>query len=176
MPIYEYFCPDCFTVFSFFSATSTVATRPACPRCGRPELERRPSRFATLKHAGKDAGGGDEADVDDPNDPFRGLDEGRLDRALESLSGEMEALGEGGEDDPRQMASFFRKFAAATGLEPGAKIEEMLGRLERGDDPESLDEDWGDDDESMAELFRQRKEATLRRLRRPAVDDTLYFL
>ena len=45
MPIYEFYCPDCHTVFSFFSSAVDTAASPACPRCSRPGLGRRPSRL-----------------------------------------------------------------------------------------------------------------------------------
>jgi putative FmdB family regulatory protein len=35
MPIYEFYCPDCHTVFSFFSSRIDTAVRPACPQCGK---------------------------------------------------------------------------------------------------------------------------------------------
>ncbi len=46
MPIYEFYCANCHTVYSFLSKTIDTAKRPDCPRCGRPKLDRRMSRFA----------------------------------------------------------------------------------------------------------------------------------
>ncbi len=43
MPVYEFYCPDCHTIFNFFSRRVNTAARPACPRCERPELERQVS-------------------------------------------------------------------------------------------------------------------------------------
>lgn len=34
MPIYEYYCKPCNTIFSFLSRTANVSRQPACPRCG----------------------------------------------------------------------------------------------------------------------------------------------
>lgn len=171
MPIYEFFCPDCNTLYNFFSSRIDTAARPDCPRCERPRLERRPARFAAITRSA----GGD----DDFGDDFAGdLDEERLGAAFESVVGEMEAGG-ADPDDPRQMAGMLRRVGAAAGLEPGPKLEEMLHRLEAGDDPEGLEEemdgalDGGDGDDPLAELFRRKRSS---RPRRPRVDDELYFL
>jgi putative FmdB family regulatory protein len=171
MPIYEFYCPDCHTVYSFFSATVRTDARPDCPRCGRKELARRPSRFATLK-----PGRSEEAEGD-ADDPFAGIDEERMERAAEALAGEFEGLDEDAEPDPRQLAGVLRKFGELTGLEAGPKLQEMLTRLERGDDPEALEEEMGGgDDEDLSEYFALKKKALAVRPARPRVDETLYFL
>lgn len=165
MPIYEFYCADCHTLFNFFSATVDTRARPACPRCQRPHLERRPARFATLKHGG-----------DSEPDPFADLDEERLAGVMESMMGDIEGMEEN--EDPRQLARLFRKFGDASGLEFGPRMEEMMRRLEAGEDPDRLEEEMGDDfeeDESLDEFFRLRRRGW-RRSRQPRVDDTLYFL
>lgn len=164
MPIYEFYCADCHTLFNFFSSTIDTQTRPSCPRCQRPDLERRPARFATLKHHGEE----------EP-DPFGDMDEERLAGVMESMMGEMGELEES--EDPRQMARLFRKFGEASGLEFGPRMEEMMSRLEAGEDPDQLEEEMGDDldDDSLEEFFRLRKRGWNPQ-RNPAVDDTLYFL
>lgn len=166
MPIYEFYCAACNTLFNFFSARIDTESRPACPRCGQPELERRPAAFATLKHTG-----------DEPPDPFDDVDEGALEGAMESLAGELERAEESG--DPRALAGVFRKFGEASGMEMGSRMEEMLARLESGEDPDALEDELGDeldDDDSMAELFRVKKAAAAARRKRPRVDEQLYFL
>jgi putative FmdB family regulatory protein len=171
MPIYEFYCPDCNTLYSFFSARVAPAARPACPGCGRPELERRPSTFATVK--ARPSGGGED-DAGEPT-PFDGLDESRLEGAMDALAGEMDGMGES--EDPRQMARFFRRFAELSGMEAGPKLEEMLRRLERGEDPEALEAEMGDsleDEGAMDDLLRVKKQLQARR--KPRVDPTLHFL
>lgn len=175
MPIYEFYCPDCHTVFSFFSSSIDTSARPSCPRCGRPELERRPSRFAALRGGAKDK---DEADE---GSPFGDLDDERMERAMASMAGEMAGLGEGdGAEDPRALARMLRKFGDATGLAAGPRMEDMLRRLEAGEDPDELESEMGGgeeggDDDDLSEFFQVRKTAKARQ-RRPRVDDTLYFL
>lgn len=167
MPIYEFYCAPCNTLYNFFSPKVDTTSRPSCPRCRRAELERRPARFATLKHRGEE---GPEDDL------FGQLDDERLDGVMESMADEIGDLGE--DEDPRKLAHMFRRFGDASGLEFGPKMEEMMRRLEAGEDPEQLEEQMegvADDDASLAEFFRLKRRAW--RLRsRPRVDETLYFL
>lgn len=175
MPIYEFYCPDCDTLYNFFSSRIDTEARPDCPRCGREALERKPARFATLTRS---SGGDDEAEGGE----LEGIDEERLGAAFESALAEMEGAGDEAED-PRQMARLFRRVGEAAGLEPGDAMEEMLRRLEAGEDPERLEEEMGDafDDDPgdgeegdpLAELFRRKR---ARRRRKPRVDPELHFL
>jgi len=177
MPIYEFYCADCHTVFSFFTARPAPDAKPACPRCGRPELPRRPSRFATLRTAGTDAGRSEE---DGDLDPLAGVDDERLERAFESMTAEFESLDAAAEPDPRQLSRVLRRFTELTGLEAGPKLRDVLDRLERGEDPEALDGEMsgGGDaaDEDLSEFFRLRSTLLERRAARPRVDETLHFL
>jgi putative FmdB family regulatory protein len=172
MPIYEFYCPDCHTVYSFFSAGVDTAARPDCPKCGRKALARRPSRFATLS-----AGRAEESEGD-ADDPFAGVDEERMERAMEALGAEFEGMDENAEPDPRQMSHLLRRFSEVTGLEAGPKLRDMLDRLERGEDPEALEEAMGGDegDEDLSEFFALKKRLAGARGARPKVDETLHFL
>ena len=49
MPIYEFYCADCHAVFNFLARKPDTKKRPNCPRCGRPNLDRKVSRFAISK-------------------------------------------------------------------------------------------------------------------------------
>lgn len=174
MPIYEFYCPRCHVLLNFFSPQVDTEARPDCPRCGQPRLERRPARFATLRRAAA-TGGEEEGD-----DPFAGMDEERLERAMESMAGEIEQLGD--DEDPRQMARFFRRFGEVSGMKLGPRMEEMLQRLERGEDPDALEEELGGGegeeggDGEMDEWFQLKETARRLRRRKPPVDETLYFL
>jgi putative FmdB family regulatory protein len=167
MPIYEFYCHGCHTVFSFFSARVTTEARPACPRCGSGELPRRPSRFATLKHSGEEA---------ELSDPFAGLDDARLEGAMESLMAEAGGLED--EQDPRAMARLMRRFSHLSGLEMGDRMEEFVARLETGEDPEALEKEVEavGDDEDLAGFFKLKKAFHEGRRKRPEVDEELYFL
>ena len=192
MPIYEFYCPDCHTVFSFFSSRIDTAVRPACPQCGKLELERKPSRFAALSKAKTGAGGGSETDDGDDNDPLAGLDEERMAGVMDSLAGEMEGMDDSAQQDPKQLAQFLARFQEATGLEAGPKMEEMLARLKEGADMDELEAEMGgagpegggagfDGGEEgggvddFSDFFRAKRAATARR-KAPRVDETLHFL
>lgn len=168
MPIYEFYCRTCHTIYSFFSASVGVDAPPACPECDRQRLERRPSTFAML------SGGGDEGEDDEADDFLRGIDEQRLEGAMETLASEMERLGDG--DDPRAMGQVFRRFGELTGLELGPRMEEALARMEGGEDLDAIEDDLeGGDDDDLEDFFRFRRRVLSRRSR-PRVDQTLHFL
>ncbi len=164
MPIYEFYCPDCHTVFSFLSATVNTRKRPACPRCRRPRLQRRPSRFAISRSSGK----GDPAAGDLPD-----TDPQRLESGLAALAREAEGLDE---NDPRQMARLVRKLYDSSGLDLGEGMTEAVRRMEAGQDPDAIEEEMGD---LLAnpEILPAGSRGRLRRALLPLqVDDTLHRL
>jgi len=137
MPVYEFYCPDCHTIFSFFSRRVDTETRPACPRCTRPNLERQASLFAISKGRPESEGGGEG---EDPGLPA-GMDEERLLQALASLEGEMGNLDD---DDPRQAARVMRKLFESSGLKLGGGMAEAMRRMEAGEDPDQIEAELGD--------------------------------
>ena len=161
MPIYEFFCQPCNTIFNFYSKRIDTATRPACPRCGKPELERQVSMFATIGKAGEE------------DDQFAGLDENKMEQALESLMRESGGINE---DDPRQMAGLMRKFSERTGINLGENMEEAIARMERGEDPEQIEQEMGDMFDGDDFSFEAMKKKAMGRSARPLHDETLYDL
>ena len=116
MPIYEFYCSDCHTIFSFFSRSVDTQTQPKCPRCKTRTLERQMSAFAIAGRA-KEEG--------DPDDlPF---DESKMSQAMQMLAGQAERIDE---DDPRQAAGLMRKLTEMTGMKLGDGMEEALSRME----------------------------------------------
>lgn len=162
MPVYEFYCADCHTIFNFLSRRVNVDRRPACPKCGRLELDRLVSRFAVSKGR-----------KDEPAEGMSDVDEARLEQAVMSLAGEMEGMDE---NDPRQMARFMRKLTEASGLNPGPGIEEAISRLEAGEDPEQIEAELGDLVDEKAPFTRQGVRSLRRKFTPPAHDDTLYTL
>ena len=132
MPIYEFYCPDCNTIYSFLSRSINTEKVPSCPKCDRKELERRVSRFAMVRKSGSDSA--EEAD-DFP------VDESKMETAMESLASEAEGLDE---EDPRAAARLMRKFSDMTGLQYQGKVEEALSRMEAGEDPDAIEAEMGD--------------------------------
>ena len=104
MPIYEFYCEPCNTVFSFFSHGVNTVRIPACPGCRRP-LKRQMSIFAKVSRGKEDPAG----------DDMPPIDEAKMEKAMAMLAGEAEKLNE---DDPRQAAQLMRKLTDATGISP----------------------------------------------------------
>ncbi len=161
MPIYEFYCDACNVIFNFFSRRINTTSIPSCPRCGKERLTRQLSTFATIGKAG-----------DTEEDMPSGLDEAKMERAFASLMREAEGMNE---DDPRQMASLMRRFSRETGVDLGESMEEALGRMEAGEDPEQVEQEMGDvlgeGDISFAAL---KKKGAGRRP--PTHDEKLYDL
>ncbi len=113
MPIYEYTCHDCQRRVSLLwrSFADAEGRTAVCPRCGGEHLTRLISRVAVLRS--------DASRLDDLSDP--------------AASGGPEG------DDPVALARFMRQMAAETGEDLDPEMAEVIGRLEAGEDPESID-------------------------------------
>ena len=113
MPIYEYGCYDCRKrVNVFFRSFTDVETKAAvCPRCGGTNLKRLVSKVAFLRS--------EESRLEDMADPsnLAGLDE----------------------NDPKSIARWMRKMSQETGEDLGDEFDEVVDRLEAGEDPESIE-------------------------------------
>lgn len=165
MPIYEFLCVDCNTVFNFFSRRPNTEKRPACPKCGKPDLQKMMSSFATI---GK-------AKESDGDDPFAGMDESKMEQAMAGLMREAENLNE---EDPRQVAQLMRKFADKTGLNLGGAMEEAISRMEAGEDPDQIEQEMGDlmDGDELFSLDAMKKKVQSGAKRPPMHDEKLYDL
>ncbi|RMG66590.1 MAG: zinc ribbon domain-containing protein [Calditrichaeota bacterium] len=164
MPIYEFYCARCHTIYKFFSRKVNTTTIPNCPSCKTSRLERRMSMFAIS--SGRHA----EGDGEEGMPP---IDESRLEKALEKLGREVENIDE---NDPRQAAQLMRQLSEATGLKMGPAMEEALRRMEQGEDPEAIEEEMGDLLEEEEPFLLENKPRYHSRKRPPRVDDTLYEL
>lgn len=118
MPIYEYQCHDCHRRVSLLwrSFADAQSRPPVCPRCGGHHLTRLISRVAVLRS--------EDSRLDDLADPS--------------------SMGDLDENDPKSMARFMRKMADETGEDLGAEFEEVVGRLEAGENPEDIEESMPD--------------------------------
>ncbi len=170
MPIHEFYCPDCHRIFNFLARRPGVTRRPACPRCARPALERKMSRFAIGKGLADPAES--SADMDLPP----GLDEEKMERVMTEMAAEMDAVDD---ENPRQMAGLMRKLGERTGLRWGDAMEEAMRRMEAGEDPDAIEAEMGDllegDDISFDQAQADVRQV-VRKLRPPQVDETLYEL
>ncbi len=112
MPIFEYECGKCRRVSSFLVRNPAGHQPPACPRCGHPDTTRVFSRFASVKSGRAGPAGGDGPDLA----TLDGLDE----------------------NDPRSLGRAMRKMAEETGEPIPPEMDNMMRRLEAGEDPEKL--------------------------------------
>ena len=164
MPIYEFYCDHCHTIFNFFSSTVNTRKVPRCPRCKDNKLSRQVSMFAVTGRAREDG------DMDDL--PF---DEGQMEKAMQMMAGEAEKINE---DDPRQAAQLMRKLTRMTGLDLGDGMEEALSRMEAGEDPEQIEAEMGDllEGDDPFQLKGKKGSSERGRRRAPERDETLYDL
>jgi putative FmdB family regulatory protein len=164
MPIYEFYCQDCHTIFNFFSRNVNTKKRPMCPKCSNGPLSRQLSPFAI---------GGRAREEDDVEDlPF---DESKMERAMQMLAGQADKIDE---DDPRQAADLMRKLTDMTGMELGPGMQEALRRMEAGEDPDQIESEMGDLLENEDPFLMPGGKKGVKTLKRtaPARDETLYDL
>jgi len=118
VPVYEYRCHDCKRRVSIFWRTfSDVDTESiACPRCSGTNLTRLISRVRMVRS--------EESRLDNLADPG----------GLPDLD----------ENDPKSLGRWMRKMSAETGEDLGPEFNEVVGRLEAGEDPESIEKSMPD--------------------------------
>jgi putative FmdB family regulatory protein len=164
MPIYEFYCSDCNTIFNFFSRTVNTTKKPKCPKCKKKTLSRQVSLFS---FTGKAKENNDIEDL-----PF---DESKMEQAMKMLAGEADKIDE---EDPRQAANLMRKLSDMTGMKLGQGMEEALSRMESGEDPEKLEAEMGNLLEEEDPFILPGKKGKDVKAKRPAPlrDETLYDL
>jgi putative FmdB family regulatory protein len=130
MPIYEYRCANCRRKVSIFwrSFSAVDESKARCSFCGSAHLSRLASRVRVIRS------GAGRTDTAVP-DAGMGGDMG------DSFMNELEGLDE---NDPRQLGRMMRKMATETGEDMGPEFDEIVGRLEKGEDPEKIEQSMGD--------------------------------
>jgi putative FmdB family regulatory protein len=121
MPIYEYRCEACGRRFSVFwrNFSDVKEDRIVCKRCGSDEVNRLVSRVRVVRS--------EESRMEDLADPS--------------------AWGDLDENDPKSMGKFMRKMVDEMGDEAGdlgPEFEEVIDRLESGQDPEEIEKQMPD--------------------------------
>ncbi len=162
MPVYEFYCEDCNTIFNFFSRKINTDKIPTCPRCKKVRLRRMVSRFNTLRQRE-----GGEEDL-----PFD-IDESKLGEAMAYLEREAANIDE---NNPRDAARLMRKLTEMTGLDLGEGWQEALRRMEAGEDPEAIEEEMGELLEDGEDLLSGIRTRIRKKKAPPQVDETLYEL
>ena len=129
MPIYEFYCTDCETVFSFYSRTVNTTSRPSCPDC-RKKLTRAVSLFSIGDPTPKE-----NSSASPP------VDERNLEKMMSGLAAEAETISD---DDPRRAAALLKKYSEKAGVPLGDGMQEALQRLASGEDPDRIESEMGD--------------------------------
>lgn len=173
MPIYEFYSPDTHKIYSFLARRLlSPVPIPQCPDGQKYRMEKLVSRFSFTGRAKEPSAESPKPDLDP-----------RQEAAMMEMAREMESIGDDN-PDPKVLGRMMRKMLDITGQKPPGDMEEMLRRLESGEDPEKLEEEFGD---AMDQLdlpgegeetpAGELKRALVRKLRRaPSRDPQLYEL
>ena len=117
MPLYEYRCQRCKSQVSIrVSYSEYDCLSPTCSHCHSNQLQRTISRVRVSRSE---------------------------DSRMESLS-DPSNFGDIDENDPRSVGKFMRRMGSEMGEDMGPEFDEMVGRLEAGEDPESIESDMPD--------------------------------
>jgi hypothetical protein len=168
VPIYEFYSPDNNKLYSFYARTLSYRDKtPRCPDGEGLRMQRRVSRFAFIGKAKEDSG----------DDPFAGMDEGKMDAFMAEMERDMSVLDEDN-PDPRQLGHFMRKLTNAMGDKVPEAMREMVKRLEAGEDPESLESQFGGgtdgEDAAVDALWSDMKKQVRAMKNQPFRDPKLY--
>jgi putative FmdB family regulatory protein len=126
VPFYSYRCRDCgrrATLF-FDSYAAYDEAEPTCPRCHSVNLVEIIGRVAVAKSE---------------------------DARLDSLADPSE-LGDLDENDPKSLGRWMRKMSREMGEDLGSEFDEVIGRLESGEDPESIEKSMPDLGADMGDM------------------------
>ena len=133
MPIYEFYCPDNNKLYSFLARTLAYRDKlPVCPDGEGLRMEKRVSAFAVIGKAKEESG----------DDPFAGVDDAKMESFMADMEREMGSMNEEN-PDPRQLGHFMRKMTDMMGDRTPDALKEVVRRLESGEDPEKLEEQFG---------------------------------
>ena len=169
MPIYEFYCPPCHTIYSFFARSMSQQVAPKCPKCGRKKLEKKISRFAISKGL---------TESSSTPDPFENVDESKMEQLMAEMAPHLEEGGDGPED-PKQMANVMKRMFELTGMQPTGAMLEAMKRMEAGEDPDKIDEEMGDALDGEGDPFTApgtKGKKLSRFFEAPNVDPELYDL
>lgn len=174
MPIYEFYSADTHKIYSFYARRLIGPDSvPRCPDGEGQRMERLVSPFAITGRAKEKADAPSSEGIPDL-DP-------RQEAEMMRLAGEMSGMDEEN-PDPRQLGRLMRKMMDITGEKMPEPMVEMLARMEKGEDPEKLEAEYGDvlGDDTMGDLGVGQVETakagigTIRRRLPPRRDPALY--
>jgi putative FmdB family regulatory protein len=139
MPIYEFACPKCRVVFSFLSRKVNPGHSPVCPKCGHKKMDKQMSAFAAPKGLAESA---PKTSGEDEGPAMPDMDDPRIMRAMGEIERDMSHMDE---NNPRHMAMMMRKMKDILPANTMPKeMDDAIKRLEKGEDPEKVEQDMGD--------------------------------
>lgn len=125
MPTYTYHCRECQEYFEIFLTYDEYDQRSVtCPQCGSEKISRRIEKVRFAKS--------EDSRIENLVDPSQ----------LEGI-----------EDDPKAMGRLMRRMGDEMGEEIGPEFDEVVSRLEKGQDPEQISRempDLGDGPDDMS--------------------------
>ncbi len=144
MPIYEFACPECRTLFQFFSRRVNTTTVPPCPKCGKP-LSKQISLFQAKSGGGADNDpwglGGDGCDDDTAAAPDFDTGDERVAGAIEELGSKIDSMDD---TDAAGAAKLMQEFSQKSGVKFNKDVNEALGRIAAGEDADAVASQLGD--------------------------------
>ncbi|MEM9400153.1 MAG: cytochrome C [Verrucomicrobiota bacterium] len=166
MPIYEFYCPKNHKIYSFLARSLSLSDKiPRCPDNADYKLEKMPSTFAVTTY---------KTENEEGNDPLTGVDESKMASIMQEMEYAMAGMNENN-PDPKQLSKMMRKMKDAMGGALPPAVDEMITRLEKGEDPEALEADLGnalsEEDFDLKALHKGRIPTSLLP---PQRDPTLY--
>jgi len=169
MPLYEFYCEPCHTIYTFRFPRVDTSTVPPCPVCGA-ELAREVSSFAHIVK-GKNS-----------SDPMEGCESAsRMGQVLAQMGERLQSLDDD-DADPREAVKVMKELASAGGMNFKKEVREAMARIEAGEDPERIDEEFSEvfeTDNPFADGESESGAKSLnwwRRLRGPRRDPKWYDL
>lgn len=116
MPYYDYLCLDCRKKFDLFMSYKEYGVKPVtCPYCHGDHVRRRINRIRVARS--------EESRMENLADPA----------AMAGL-----------EDDPRALGRMMREMGKEAGEDLGSEFNEVVSRLESGQDPEAIEREIPD--------------------------------
>ncbi|MEN9283949.1 MAG: hypothetical protein RLZZ179_1442 [Verrucomicrobiota bacterium] len=171
MPFYEFYCPQNHRIYTFYARSMALSGKtPRCPDNPKWKMEKVPSGFSVT---GRHRGDG-EAEAAAENDPFAGIPEERLESVMKEFESELLSGPDDAEPDSRMMGRLMRRLSDVAGRELVGPMREMVDRLEKGEDPDALEEQYGavldsEEGEALFAQARQMASAQRRPTRQPGV-------
>ena len=116
MPTYTYRCDECHHLFEIFLTYADYGRKAvSCPQCASENVSRRIEKVRFAKS--------EDSRIEDLTDPSQ----------LEGI-----------EDDPKALGRLMRRMGDEMGEDIGPEFDEVVSRLEKGQDPEEISRDMPD--------------------------------